>query len=337
MAFVTIKREFRRSDIYRKSKCEQREVLWTLIWRVQFEAKPINFGGVNRILELGELWVSRKGLVRDLHYAGVKDSHVRYMLEKLVNNDFLGLVITSRSGGSIYRCLPKFFREIAEPFDLRKVKKTTNEQPTDNQRITNEQPTNNQPNQLSVNGLNDFLTNEQPTNNQRITNEQPTNNLNKTNNPLNNQLINEMIEGNSDFNSENSLLNNHSIEEERKKVPQKKETEFPAVENVGSPLSLYINNPTSITFWEKKYPKLDIREEFEKIIAKRGDDPVANLYSFVRACLKNALIYNQSPKATKNQKYEKSNNWAKQNGKRIDASKFDEQFANIGASGLIQF
>ena len=334
--YITIFRDYYTSDLYRKSSHEQREVIQAVILRVNYESKIINFGGVSRILALGDVWLSRKGLVKELNYASVQDSHVRYALDKLVKNGFLQSVTSSRSGGSIYKCTSKFYTEIAEPFDVRKLEKTTNEQPTSNLRTTNEQLTNNQPKQLSINDLQGVATYEQPTSNLNLTNEQRGNNLNEliTNNKEHKN--NEMISEKSDFEIQNKkdFIKNPSSEIERKKVAAKKESEFPpaADELSQSSLSLYTQNDDSIIFWQKKFPTLEIREEFEKIRANRGDDPVANLYSFVSKCLENALVYNQtSQKKSSNGNYRKENNWAAQNGKRIAADKF----AKYGSGGLI--
>ena len=169
--YIKINRSFRQLDLYRKASCQQREVFWALIERVNYEPKFIDFGGKRRILDVGQIWLSRKGIIKELIHTKVTDSHVRYAIKKLVNGGFIELVVSARNGGSIFQCNSRFYEEIAQPFDIRKL---TNEQPTINQRLTNEQPTINQPKELIVNDLWEVATNEQPTINQRTTNEQPT-------------------------------------------------------------------------------------------------------------------------------------------------------------------
>ena len=292
--YIKINRSFRQLDLYRKASCQQREVFWALIERVNYEPKFIDFGGKRRILDVGQIWLSRKGIIKELIHTKVTDSHVRYAIKKLVNGGFIELVVSARNGGSIFQCNSRFYEEIAQPFDIRKL---TNEQPTNNQRTTNEQPTNNQPKGLIVNYLQEVATNEQPTNNQRTTNEQPTNNPNLKKKEKRINLHNHNQFENFNFNEKSSVKKPEVIIEKEKKVAAKKENAddfvFPAVEEVDVLLN-YFTNKETIAFFAAKYPLLSIETEFEGIYAAlqkkaaNGNAQLGNPYSYVLKCLENA-------------------------------------------------
>ena len=338
--YIKYQREFRASDLYRKSSCAQREVLWAFIERVQYCERVVDFGGTTLTLFAGDVWLSRGAFAKSLAGFGVTEVHVRNMIKKLVNRDYITKKQSSNSGGTIYRCLERFYAEIAEPFDIRKeakkLEKLTNERPARDQPLTNERPTKDLPNTLSINELRNGLTNERPTIDQPLTNERPTIDPNRKHKEELIKKNDEMISEKSDFEFEkkDSFTKNPSFEFERKKVAAKKESEFPAAsdELSKSSLSIYTNRPESIKFFEDKFPSLDIREEFEKIVASRGDDPVANVYSFVMACLKNALQYNQLPKTKKPSNGKSKSSWAEQNGKILDRNNYrlaKEQGGNV--------
>ena len=347
--YVKIFREYYMSDLYKKSSCQQREVIQAIILRANYESKIINFGGVNRILELGDVWLSRKGLVKELSYASVQDSHVRYALDKMVKNGFLEAVTSSRSGGSIYKCTSKFYAEIAEPFDVRKLEKTTNEQPTNNQAITNQQPTINQPKQLSINSLQGVVTNQQPTNNPNLTNEQHENNLNELRKKKEERKNNITITSEkSDFGFEKGrdFIKNSDVEKERKKVAAKKESsEFPPApaEYDVNPLDAYFLDKANIEHWGNRYPLLDIAEEFKSIRAAlikkaaNGNAQLLNPYKYVLACLERAEKERQQRETSQKETKKLSNGkskptFAERAGKIISTEHFRIAAEQIGNS-----
>lgn len=258
--YIKINRSFRQLDLYRKASCQQREVFWALIERVNYEPKFIDFGGKRRILDVGQIWLSRKGIIKELIHTKVTDSHVRYAIKKLVNGGFIELVVSARNGGSIFQCNSRFYEEIAQPFDIRK------------------------------------LTNEQPTINQRLTNEQPTNDPNLKNKEKRINLHNHNQFEKLNFNEKSSIKKSEVIEKE-KKVAAKKENAadfvFPEVEEVDV-LKNYFTNKDTIAFFAGKYPLLSIETEFESIYtalqkkAANGNAQLANPYSYVKTCLENA-------------------------------------------------
>jgi hypothetical protein len=254
------------------------------------------------------------------------------MVEKLIKENYMALVCTSRKSGSIYECSERFFNEIAVVFDDRKL---TNQQPTNNQRITNQQPTNNQLQISDNNGFNGVVTNQQPTINQRTTNQQPTNNHNIKNKEKEERINTITIIEKSDFEIEKVSLKSN-LEIQRKKVAAKKESfEFPAAPVFENPLDVYFGNEDNIKLFQKNFPLLDMKSEFLRMRdwlgkkAAEGNPQNGNFRGFVVKWLNNSekqrlqMIAEQTKLSTSNHyKNGKSNNWAAKNGKRINGDAF---------------
>ena len=327
MAYIKYQRGFRCLPIFTKSSLEQREVLHEIIDRIQYQEKVLTYDGSPITLRVGDVWLSRGSVLQSVHRCGsktVEGSHYRYMVEKLIKENYMALVCTSRKSGSIYECSERFFNEIAVVFDDRKL---TNQQPTNNQPITNQQPTNNQLQISDNNGFNGVVTNQQPTNNQPTTNQQPTNNHNIKNKEKEERINTITIIEKSDFEIEKvSLKSNFEIQ--RKKVAAKKESfEFPAApaEYEVNPLDAYFSNIDNLQFWAAKYPLLEMESEFEKIKAAlnakaaNGDAQMRIPYNYVLKCLNNAEIERQQRiKAQNNQinkPFKNGNDWVRVNSK----------------------
>ena len=342
MAYIKYQRGFRSLPIYKNSSSEQREVLLELAERIQYAERVVAFGSDVVRVEVGDLYFSRPRVRECLNWCGVTDTHIRNMIKKLVGNQYMVLVKSSKNHGSIYRCLDRFFDEIAIPFDDRKL---TNDRPTIDQRLTNDRPTIDQRKHSDTNSFDGSLTNDRPTIDQRLTDDRPTIDHSRKNKEKEKEENTITISENSIFELEKVSLKS-DLEIQRKKVAAKKESfEFPAApaEYEVNPLDAYFSNIDNLQFWAAKYPLLEMESEFEKIKAAlnakaaNGDAQMRIPYNYVLKCLNNAEIERQQRiKAQNNQinkPFKNGNDWAKQNGKRIPADKFSNYAAGNG--GLI--
>jgi hypothetical protein len=327
--YIKFNRDFRKLPIWRKSSAEQREVLLELVERIQYAERRVSFGGKAVLLSVGDLFVSRSRLVACLACFGVKDSHVRNMLKKLVTNGYLELMVSSRNDGSIYRCLDVFFEDIAMPFDTRKL---TNDKPTTDQRLTNDKPTIDQPKQSNINGLNGVLTNDKPKIDQRLTANRPTIDHSIKKKKKNKENIHNHL-GNSDFDSKKIVPLNSDFENERKKVAAKKESfDFPPCPITEDPLKVYFESSVNVDYFSKRFPLLVIETEFSKIYdallkkAANGGVQLNNPFPYVNKCLENAETARQQRENGQKSLKSKSNgnykNTARSIGKHIPADKF---------------
>jgi hypothetical protein len=329
--YIKFNRDFRKLPIWRKSSGEQREVLLELVERVQYAERRVSFGGKAVLLSVGDLFVSRSRLVACLACFGVKDSHVRNMLKKLVTNGYLELMVSSRNDGSIYRCLDVFFDDIAMPFDTRKL---TNDKPTTDQRLTNDKPTIDQPKQSNINGLNGVLTNDKPKIDQRLTANRPTIDHSIKKKKKNKENIHNHL-GNSDFDSKKIVPLNSDFENERKKVAAKKESfDFPPCPITEDPLKVYFESSVNLDYFSKRFPLLVIETEFSKIYdallkkAANGGVQLNNPFPYVNKCLENAETARQQRENGQKSLKSKSKingtakNWAAKNGKILDSDRY---------------
>jgi hypothetical protein len=330
MSYIKYKRGLRKLPIYRNSSAEQREVLIELVERVQYAERVVSFGSDVVRVEVGDLYFSRPRVRECLNWCGATDTHIRNMIKKLVGNQYMVLVKSSKNHGSIYRCLDRFFDEIAIPFDDRKL---TNDRPTIDQRLTNDRPTIDQPKISNSNGFGDALTNDRPTIDQRLTDDRPTIDHSRKNKEK------EKEENNNTIPVENSILDfekvslESNLEIERKKVPQKKESEFPADSGFENPLDIYFGDLDNIKLFQKNYPLLDMKNEFLRMRdwlgkkAAEGKSQYGNFRGFVVKWLNNSEKYrmqmieeqnNQINKPFKITKNGNSKNTAKGIGLSID-------------------
>lgn len=329
--YIKFNRDFRKLPIWRKSSAEQREVLLELVERIQYAERRVSFGGKAVLLSVGDLFVSRSRLVACLACFGVKDSHVRNMLKKLVTNGYLELMVSSRNDGSIYRCLDVFFDDIAMPFDTRKL---TNDKPTTDQRLTNDKPTIDQPKQSNINGLNGVLTNDKPKIDQRLTANRPTIDHSIKKKKKNKENIHNHL-GNSDFDSKKIVPLNSDFENERKKVAAKKESfDFPPCPITEDPLKVYFESSVNLDYFSKRFPLLVIETEFSKIYdallkkAANGGVQLNNPFPYVNKCLENAETARQQRENGQKSLKSKSKingtakNWAAKNGKILDSDRY---------------
>tara|TARA_R110000851_G_scaffold35292_1_gene92927 strand:- start:1158 stop:2207 length:1050 start_codon:yes stop_codon:yes gene_type:complete len=348
MPYIKYKRYFEDSILYRSSTLEQLEVVRLIISKVNYCDAVETFNGQQTSIKRGDVWLSRVGLLAEVNRrckSSIKESHVRAAVDKLTKGGYMIAIKKSRISGTIYRCLERFYVEIAEPFDVRKI---TYQSPTNHLPITHEQPTNHLRKVLIDRQLDDVATYEQPTNNLPITAEPPQNHhylKSKEKRIKNNNTI--PVE-NSD--SENYLLNKkNKSQEERKKVAAKKESEFvfpsaPAFEN---PLDVYFENQDNINLFQKNFPLLDMKSEFLRMrdwLGKKaadGNPQHGNFRGFVVKWLnnseknrqqivseqKNQLKIVKKPNYNGNRK-----NTAAANGKFIPADKF----AKYGSGGLLK-
>jgi hypothetical protein len=332
MAYIKYQRGFRSLPIYKNSSSEQREVLLELAERIQYAERVVAFGSDVVRVEVGDLYFSRPRVRECLNWCGVTDTHIRNMIKKLVGNQYMVLVKSSKNHGSIYRCLDRFFDEIAIPFDDRKL---TNDRPTIDQRLTNDRPTIDQRKHSDTNSFDGSLTNDRPTIDQRLTDDRPTIDHSRKNKEKEKEENTITISENSIFELEKVSLKS-DLEIQRKKVAAKKESfEFPAAPVFENPLDVYFGNEDNIKLFQKNFPLLDMKSEFLRMRdwlgkkAAEGNPQNGNFRGFVVKWLNNSekqrlqMIAEQTKLSTSNHyKNGKSNNWAAKNGKRINGDAF---------------